>query len=89
MRDLSNIEVAQVGGADYPAMGPYEPPARPDGTACANTVMAWGGMGSTIGGALGGLFGGFGGLAGSFGGLAVGGGLAARISEKCKRPGYN
>lgn len=83
MRVLSTNEVSQVGGADYPAMGPYEAPGRRDGGPCANAVMAWGGMGATIGGALGGLFGGVGGMLGGFGGLAAGGGLASRFAKVC------
>ena len=50
--------------------------ATADATACANTILAWSGVGAT-----------FGGMGGSFisvlGGWAIGGGLAAQYSRSC------
>ncbi|WP_343638184.1 hypothetical protein [Roseateles sp.] len=50
--------------------------ATADGTACANTILVWSGVGATIGG-----------IGGSFisvlGGWAIGGGLAAKYSRAC------
>ena len=83
MRVLSDIELSHVSGGDNPGMGPYGP-GLDNGAACANTVMAWGGLGSTVGGAIGGLFGGFGGMVGGLGGLALGGGIASRFSSNCR-----
>lgn len=78
MKELNMEDVGQVAGGDRWGA------EKPDGTACANTMLAWAGVGSMVGGAIGGVAGGFGGMIGSFGGFAAGGGLAARYSQACR-----
>jgi hypothetical protein len=78
MQVLDSHLVSSVSGGDRWGAEPR------DGTACANAVMAWGGMGSMIGGAIGGAFGGFSGMIGSLGGSLGGGALAARFALVCE-----
>ncbi len=80
MRAISINETQHVQGGEVGATGMgdnyhYAGYTDQQATQCANTVMAWGGMG----GAIGGLFGGIGGLVG----MLVGGAAGARRSESC------
>lgn len=74
-RELTDTEIDAVHGGDSWAGSP-EGRATADATACANTILAWSGVGAT-----------FGGMGGSFisvlGGWSIGGGLAAMYSKAC------
>jgi hypothetical protein len=74
-RELTDAEIDTVHGGDSWA-GTPEGRATADPTTCANTILAWSGIGSTVGG-----------IGGSFitvlGGWAIGGGLAAQYSKAC------
>ena len=74
-RALTDAEIDAVHGGDSWAGTPAGR-ATADATACANTILAWSGVGAT-----------FGGMGGSFisvlGAWAIGGGLAAQYSRSC------
>ncbi len=74
-RELADAEIDTVHGGDSWA-GTPEGRATADGAACANTILAWSGIGATVGG-----------IGGSFlsvmGGWAIGGGLAAQYAKAC------
>jgi hypothetical protein len=74
-RELTDAEIDAVHGGDSWAGTPAGR-ATADPVACANTILAWSGVGAT-----------FGGIGGSFitvlGGWSIGGGLAAKFSQAC------
>ena len=74
-RELTDAEIDTVHGGDSWA-GTPEGRATADGAACANTILAWSGIGATVGG-----------IGGSFlsvmGGWAIGGGLAEQYAKAC------
>lgn len=80
MLELNINTVNQIYGGEVGATGMGDNRSYagqyPDGKPCADTIMAWGGMG----GVLGGVFGGLGGLAGTLGG----GWLATKFATKCR-----